>query len=215
MTNKKGPSNVAIALITLAAMTSAVACSSDDKNDTAGAGSSGMAGSGASGSGVGDDSMAGASSGTSTGNNNDPVDYTTCSPMECDAKAKLDFDFSGKWDESLVFTSNDCDPSLQPLLPPGFAMKGAIFTDVIVGNCFRQTPESEEYTGIIATDLSEAEYCAISKQAVGAPVGDVDLVSHVKWTSIETNLISGKSSVYVAQAGCTLVGDYTLTRAEE
>jgi hypothetical protein len=223
MTNKKGPSSVTIALVTLAAMTSVVACSSDNKNDAAaGAGKPGVAGSGSNAtsgtSGASGDSMAGSSSSTpsgGTGGNGEPVDYTTCAPQKCDAKAKLDFDFSGMWNESLVFNSNDCDPSLQPLLPPGFMMNGATLSDVIVGNCVRPTHDSSMYTGSIALDLSEAQYCTTSKQAVGAPVGDVDLVSHVKWTSIKADTITGTSAVYVVQAGCTMVGDYKLISAKK
>jgi hypothetical protein len=143
------------------------------------------------------------------------VDYTTCAPATCDAEAQHDFDFSGSWNESLVFTSNDCDPSLAPLLPPGFEMADAIFTDVIEGACFRPTPDSETYTGKIAADVSEADYCTTSKYPAGDPFGDVDLVTHIKWTSIKSDKITGTSAVYVAQAGCTLVGDYTLIRAEK
>ncbi len=223
MTNK-GPSKVAIALVGWAALTSAVACS-DDKNDDgpAAAGQAGKAGASTvatSGSkGVGEDSMAGAPSGSGGKGSGgetvggDDVDYTMCTPQECDPDAALDFDFSKPWNESLVYTSNDCAPGLQSLLPPGFEMKDITFSDVIVGKCFRN-PDTDMYTGSVETDLSAAAYCATSKYPAGDPVGDIDLVSHVKWSSIETDKITGKSPVYLAQAGCTLVGDYTLTRAE-
>lgn len=140
------------------------------------------------------------------------IDYTRCEPRPCDPEASVDFDFSGPWNETIVFKSNDCDASLQGLVPPGFMLEGAILTDVIVGNCIMPEPGSGMFTGSVALDLSRAEYCTRAMQPVLGQGDTVELVSHVTWDSIKEGSISGTTAVYVAFAGCTMRGDYSLVK---
>jgi len=194
-----------IAWLSLTVLSFGAACSSDGDNKSSASG--GMAGAS---SGTGGKVNLG--SGGSSAGGGSAVDYTSCAPVSCDTKAVLPFDFSGAWHESLVFKSNDCDPSLAALLPKEFMQDAAVFTDVIVGNCVRPTPDSTMFTGAIALDLSGAQYCTTSVQHVDSANADVDLVSHVTWSSIKPGKITGTSAVYVTLAGCTMVGDYSLSQ---
>ncbi|MFZ5894817.1 MAG: hypothetical protein ACOY0T_27395 [Myxococcota bacterium] len=204
MASKSSVSSLLVAWLSLSALGFTVACGSDgDSNSNASSG--GMAGA--------NTGTGGKTSGTGgAGHGGSGVDYTTCQPQTCDSKAVLAFDFSGPWHESLVFKSNDCDTSLQAILPKDFTQEAAVLSDVIEGNCVRPTPESTMFTGSIALDLSGAQYCTTSTQRVEAAQADVPLISHVTWKSIEPKKITGTSSVYVSLAGCTLTGDYSLTR---
>lgn len=209
MATRSGLSGLLMACVSITALSFIAGCGSDgdSKSNTATGGAAGAGvGSGGKASGTG------GSGGASAGTAGSTVDYTSCQPTVCDTKAVLAYDFSGPWHESLVFTSNDCDTSIQAILPPGFMQDAAVLTDVIEGNCVRPTPESAMFTGAIAVDLSGAQYCTTSSQHVDAAQADVPLVSHVTWTSIEPGKITGTSSVYVSLAGCTLTGDYSLTK---
>lgn len=212
MATRSGLSGLLMACVSIGALIFIAGCGSDgDSKSNAASGGAAGAGLGSGGKASGTGGSGGGSAGT-VGTAGSAVDYTSCQPQVCDTKAVLSYDFSGPWHESLVFTSNDCDTSLQAILPPGFMQDAAVLTDVIEGNCVRPTPESTMFTGVIAADLSGAQYCTTSTQHVDAAQADVPLVSHVTWTSIEPGKITGTSSVYVSLAGCTLTGDYSLTK---
>lgn len=206
----------------LSAMFSVViGCTGDDNDNeegTAGTTSGAAAGSGGSDS-AGAAGTNGGSAGTSVGGagaggagGSSSVDFTSCQPRECDPNAQLDYDFSGGWTERIEFTSNDCDASLQEILPPSFYQEGSTITDLLVGNCLKPEPTSPIYGGSIALDLSGAEYCTQSSFHVESQGIDVPLVSHVVWESIEPGKLTGKTAVYVPLAGCTLHGDYELSK---
>ena len=212
MATRSSLSGLLMAWLSVSALSFCVACGSDgDSKSNASTGGVGGKGVGSGGKANGSGGAAGSGSATA-GTAGAAIDYTSCQPAVCDTKAALAYDFSGPWHESLVFTSNDCDAGIQAILPTEFTQDAAVLTDVIEGNCVRPTPDSTMFTGAIAVDLSGAQYCTTSSQHVDAAQADVPLVSHVTWTSIEPGKITGKSSVYVTLAGCTLTGDYSLSK---
>ena len=210
MNQRTGLSNLLIAGLMVASLSFEVACS-DDGKDGAATGGTSNGGSTTGGSATSGNGGANAAGGKGGGAGVD-VDFTQCVEQMCDPDAKLDFDFTGSWHESLIFTSNDCGPGIQPLLPKDFMQPDTVFSDVVVGNCVRPQPDSDIYTGVIAADLSGANYCTMSVQHIENPEADLELVNHVTWDSIEPNKITGKSTLYVKLAGCKMVGDYSLTR---
>jgi hypothetical protein len=81
-----------------------------------------------------------------------------------------------------------------------------------VGNCVLGAPDSTMATGSVELDLSGAAYCTRASRSLDGQNGDIELVSHVTWDNIEEGSISGTTSVYVAFAGCTMTGDYSLSK---
>ncbi len=183
------------------------ACGDDGGDDTPGSESS--AGTSNSSGGKGGTSSSGGGGGTGA----EGEDVTTCEARACDEDATIDFDFTGNWSEAIVFTSNDCEDSIQDLLPPAFTNEEANFEGEIVGGCIRAEHDPSIYTGAIEADLSGARYCGIASVPVDENGTMMQIINHVTWTSIEEHEIKGVSAIYLPLAGCTLHGDYSLKRS--